>query len=399
MPRFSARRLLAREPALIMWAIFLISTPFYVLNAGMPQPNNLLILLLLPYAKRWRRGWHPSLTYTLKPLQQFIIWATIVNYGWAVINWRFDYKEYGLFPIYFLFNYFILFIALAAYNKHRDQFLWLTLYCVFIAVVLQVVLSFISPAGRTRGSLYFKSPNELGYYALLAACLLAISRKRLEFGMAKAGFALISCAYLASICASRAALGGIALLYLLLVVSNPRMIVAGAIVAVALLVVGGPVFDSIEISQERFAVAQHVDTSFSDERGYSRLWKHYEYLPLGAGEGDWPRFDEPGRKAIEIHSGAATILFSYGVVGLFMFLRFIVRVLRGATTRAMWMMSPVLLYTIAHQALRFSTLWLVIALFIAIKTPQTAPARRAPAPQPRKPQLDPQLAPVAEAPA
>ena len=40
--------------------------------------------------------------------------------------------------------------------------------------------------------------------------------------------------------------------------------------------------------------------SFSDERGYSRLVKHWEYVPLGAGEGDWSRYDEPGRKAIEI---------------------------------------------------------------------------------------------------
>jgi hypothetical protein len=382
-----------------MWALFLISTPFYVLNAGMPQPNNLLVFLLIPKAMRWKRGWHPSLTYTLKPLQRFIVWATIVNYGWAVINWKLDYKEYGLFPIYFLFNYVMLYIALAAYNKHREQFLWLTLYCVFVAVILQVVLSFVFPVGRVRGSLWFKSPNELGYYALLAACLLAISRKRLEFGMAKAGLALMSCAYLASISASRAALAGIALLFLLLVFANPRMIVAGSIVAIALLLAGGPVFQAIENSQERFLVAQHADRSFSDERGYSRLVKHPEYLPIGAGEGDWTRFDEPGSKAIEIHSGAATILFSYGVVGFVLFIQFISRVLRGATTRAMWMMSPVLMYTIAHQALRFSTLWLVLALFIAIKTPSTAiaPARRAPVPLPPRRELQPAI--VAEAPA
>ena len=116
MARFSARRLLAREPALIMWALFLISTPFYVLNAGMPQPNNLLIFALLPKAMRWKRGWHPSLTYTLRPLKHFIVWAIIVNYGWAIANWKLDYKEYGLFPIYFLFNYFLLFIALLCPN-------------------------------------------------------------------------------------------------------------------------------------------------------------------------------------------------------------------------------------------------------------------------------------------
>jgi hypothetical protein len=389
MARFSASRLLAREPALIMWALFLISTPFYVLNAGMPQPNNLLVLLLVPSAMRWRRGWHPSLTYILKPLKQFIVWVIVVNYTWALINWKLDYKEYGLFPIYFIFNYLLLFIALAAYNKHREQFLWLTLYCVFIAVVLQVFLSFAFPTGRVRGSLWFKSPNELGYYALLAACLLAISRKRLEFGMGKAAFALISCAYLASISASRASLGGIALLYLLLVFSNPRMIIVGSIVAVALLIAGGPVFEAIETSQERFMVAQHADRSFSDERGYSRLWKHPEYLPLGAGEGDWSRFDEPNSKAIEIHSGVATVLFSYGVVGILLFASFMLRMLRGATTRAIWMMAPVLLYTVAHQALRFTTLWVVIALFICIKTPATAPARRAPRPmKPRRTAAD-----------
>jgi hypothetical protein len=382
-PQLSVSRLLAREPALIMWAIFLLSTPFYVLNAGMPQPGNLFVFFLIPKANRWRRGWDPSLSYILKPLVKFTVWATIVNYGWAIVNWKLDYKEYGLFPIFYIYDLCVLYVALAAYNRFRNQFLWLTLYCVFIAVVAQVVLSFVYPSGRVRGSLFFKSPNELGYYALLAGCLLAISRKRLEFGMSKVGAALIGCAYLASISASRASLGGIALLFLLLVFSSPRMVIVGSLVAIALLVVGGPVFQAIENSQQRFLVAQHAETTFSDERGYSRLWKHAEFLPLGAGEGDWTRFDEPGHKAIEIHSGAATILFSYGVLGLFWFMQFIVRVLRGASSRAIWMMVPVLMYTVAHQALRFTTLWVVIALFIAIKTPTGPPLpRRLP---PRKP--------------
>ena len=60
--------LLRREPALIVWSLFIISIPFYVLNAGMPQPGNLLVLFIIPKAMKWKRGWHGSMMKTLRPI-------------------------------------------------------------------------------------------------------------------------------------------------------------------------------------------------------------------------------------------------------------------------------------------------------------------------------------------
>ena len=69
----------------------------------------------------------------------------------------------------------------------------------------------------------------------------------------------------------------------------------------------------------------------------------------------------------EIHSSAATVLFSYGVVGATLFIVFIVRLMRGASLRSAMMLLPPVIYTVAHQGLRFSMLWIVLAVFAIVK--------------------------------
>jgi hypothetical protein len=58
-----------------------------------------------------------------------------------------------------------------------------------------------------------------------------------------------------------------------------------------------------------------------------------------------------------------------------MFLAFLWRTLRGAELRLVLMLVPALLYTVAHQGLRFNSLWVLLALFIALKQ-ERAPAPR-----------------------
>ena len=70
---------------------------------------------------------------------------------------------------------------------------------------------------------------------------------------------------------------------------------------------------------------------------------------------------------MEIHSSAGTILFSYGIVGALLFLVFTWRLIRGARARLVITLLPPLLYTGAHQGLRFTTLWVVLAAFVALK--------------------------------
>jgi hypothetical protein len=171
------------------------------------------------------------------------------------------------------------------------------------------------------------------------------------------------------ISASRAAAGGVAVLLVLMLFSNPKILVAACLAGAAVVSGVGPVADAIEASQDRVLNrSSRSDASFFQERGYDRIWRNQQYLLLGAGEGGLSRFDDTAYvKNMEIHSSAGTILFSYGIVGALLFLVFTWRLIRGARARLVITLLPPLLYTGAHQGLRFTMLWVVLAVFVALK--------------------------------
>jgi hypothetical protein len=244
-----------------------------------------------------------------------------------------------------------------------------TVFAVTILVFVQVLSSVVIGAGSARGSVFFNNPNQLGYYALLAATLIALAHRRLQLRLATSSLALVCCGCLALISASRAAAGGIAVLLVLMLFSNPKILVAACLAGAAVVSGIGPVADAIEASQDRVLNrSSRSDASFFQERGYDRIWRNQQYLLLGAGEGGLSRFDDTAYvKNMEIHSSAGTILFSYGIVGALLFLVFTWRLIRGARARLVITLLPPLLYTGAHQGLRFTMLWVVLAVFVALK--------------------------------
>lgn len=368
-PEQDSLRALARNPVLVVWAMYLMSIPFYVGESGLPQPGNALLFILLPLAmKGWNGRLPADLVRTLKPLLWFTLWVCAVNFTWALIHWKWEIREYLLHPVYYIFNVMMMFTALLLYQRHGTAFLRVTAYAVIGIVLFLVVASVFRRGDLSRGALFFNNPNQLGYYSLLAACLIALTQRATQIKLVTASLAVTGCAYLSVLSASRAATAGIGILFVLLVFSNPRLIVAGVLVAVALLAVGGPIANSMDYTQQRRALLDRdPESNFLEERNYDRLWEHKEHLLLGAGEGDYGRFSTLEREGLEIHSSAATVLFSYGIVGTLLFLLFALRVVKRAELRATVILVPTFAYTIAHQGLRFTMLWVLLAIFVACK--------------------------------
>lgn len=367
---------LLRHPALLMWCLYIAATPFYVAPNGLPQPGDALIFLLVPAALVGWNGRLPrSLSSSLRPLMWFIAWVFIINYGWALVLWKWgNFKDYIAYPIFYSFNALVFLSALVIYQRFGDTFLRLTTYTVLGTVMFQVVASFFfSRMHGFRDSLFFNSPNQLGYYALLAASVIVLTQRRLKFGLLKSAAGVTGCAYLGLLSTSRAALAGIAILMFLLLFSNPRVIILASLAAIGLMTLGGPVTRAIDDAQKRGLAAR--DSGFAEERGYDRLWKFKEYTLLGAGEGDHRRFDTR-KEAREIHSSVAGVLFSYGIIGVILFTLFITRLVRGSELRLALMLVPTFVYTIAHQGLRFTMLWVLLGVFVALKVPAVVKARR-----------------------
>ena len=357
---------------LILWGLFILLIPFYVVKGGLPQPGDALVLILVPVVLF---GWNGRLErrslFAFRALVWFTLWVTLVDLAWAAIlnKWGFD----TIFPVYYIYNAAIFLTALVLYERHRDAFITLTLNALFVSVVMQVTISIVYRRGSFRSSLFFDNPNQLGYYALLVACIIALTHRRARFGLVKTGIGLTACGYLALLSASRAAAAGIALLVVLQVFSNPRVIATATVTALVVMLVSGGASNAFDSLQERVVQDRSPNLSFFEQRGYDRIWNNKEYLLAGAGEGNRDRF--AGSTAIghaEIHSSVGTVLFSYGLIGIVLFSVFLWRLLRGSPIKMMLVLAPPLSYTIAHQGLRFTMLWVLLAIFMALKvTPAT----------------------------
>lgn len=362
------RRELLKSPPLLGWCLFLLLMPFYLFPVGLPQLDDFIVVLLVPTVfVTWNGRLGRQSVSVLRALLLFTAWVVLVNLAWILILANFG-KDLR-YPLFYIFNALTFLLALILHQRHQDSFIRLTLYCVFGSVVFQAAISLVIRTSSSRGTLFFDNPNQLGYYALLAACVIALTQRRMGFGLLKSGVGLTCCGYLALISASRSAVLGVVILAILTMFLNPRLILIGSFAAMVLVLVGGPLADAVETMQTRLNTAHGDDQlSFFEQRGYDRIWTNKEYVLLGAGEGARVRFQENTIiKHAEIHSSIGTILFSYGLVGLTLFFVFLGRLVRGAALRSTMVLVPPLVYTIAHQGLRFTMLWVLFALFTALK--------------------------------
>lgn len=356
-----------RAPGLLLWALYIISTPFYVFKSGLPQPGDLLIVLVIPASLyRWDGRLWPDAIVVIRSLLKFVAWVLLVNVVWAVATLRIGIlgpDSFLLFPVYYIYNSLVLIAALVLYRRFGVLFLRITAHAIALIVTTLCIAAFVTGRAAVRGTLFFENPNQLGYFALLSACMLLMTYWRLGTRTAPTIAMILACGYLALYSASRAAVGGVALLLVVLAFASPRALIVAAFFVITAVALGSPLFGEIEAAQNRGRSAQ-----FFQERRYDRILTYLEYVPLGAGEGGLSRFaTEENPKPIEIHSAPATILFSYGVVGCLLFGAFMWRMLRGAPLRLALVLVPALAYTVAHQGLRFTMLWVLLALFTALK--------------------------------
>jgi hypothetical protein len=385
-PRSELRALL-RRPDVVVWCAFVIFIPFYVFASGLPQPGDFLMLLLLPLALyRWNGRLTGVFARPFRVLLLFTLWVVIVQYSWATIlgNWGFHGKDtFLLFPVYYAFNALVMLVSLILYQRYGDAFLRLTAWSLLISVGVQVVGSFFTHYNKFRDAVFFNNPNQLGYYSVLASCMIALLSRKLKLPLLITTLGLLGCLYLSLLSASRAAAGGAAVVLVVTLVANPKIVLA-AVPLIAGLLLTGPVARALESTEHRVRVDQFPEYSFLEERGWGRIYDNPEYVLLGAGEGGTSRFRDSIIGTHEIHSSAGMLIFSYGLVGTALFLWFVFRVLQGARLGAAMMLAPIVAFTVAHHGLRDSMLWMVLGIFLTLKY-QRAPAPAVVAARPVQP--------------
>ena len=386
----------------ILWPIYLITTMIYVMPSGLPQPSALflgaafILIFLAPFARVGKQ-----VDTSLALLFSFVSWCILVSVAWFVWTSELIYVKA---PLYYLYNSiaFITVVQLAC--RDPAQFTKLTRNALLLMLLSQVVFIAVLPnrvndvLEREIGT--FNAPNQLAYWAILSiSTYMLMPGRRLPADLV----VMAAGTWVVIASTSKAGLLALAIATVLWVVLDSRRqgraLALAAFGVPALLVIaaalqhGVALPDSERIDLLRLRVERDVpepdDTLMG--RGYTTILEHPNLLPFGAAEGNFGALTrgengvfQPG----ELHSTFGAILMGYGIVGLTLFLGFLLAVARsGGLAASLWMM-PGLIYGIAHQGLRFSPFWIMLACVasarrMTARSPGIAAAEPATRPAPR----------------
>ncbi|RWO52433.1 O-antigen ligase family protein [Mesorhizobium sp.] len=376
LARFSRRHLQTEQEApaalrlpLILFLAFYVGGMFHIFKSGLPQPADFIVFALVPLVARKVSNLVP-VTF-INCAVGLLGWVLLVN---VVTYAGYEDRKLLFATVFYLFNFIVFLITLAmALDKPREFFSWLRI-AVFASVSLQLLFTlFVSSGLRKAGT--FDNPNQLGYWAVLnIACLgYSLGGKRLAAPDVAALTALV---FLAASSLSRAAIvAAVAGCAAILVIQgcSRRLLNAGVVAVLCslpiLLSSGiiGTYLQRLEVVsswEQRLDELQGRNIDEYSTRGYERIENNFEYIFFGAGEGAYERFVDTG-PALELHSTFASILMSYGLVGVVLFLLLIMQVFKGTLWRHTLYFLPAVLYGLTHNGIRFSWLWVVLGCIAA----------------------------------
>jgi hypothetical protein len=353
-----------------LFLVFLVLSPIYVFRPGLPQPADLIMAVLIAILLTGfiiRLPVHKDL-YLAAGL--FLGQVCIVNFFW----WsQLDNPKISLYTLYYTFDFGALLVTMSLIREFRERFISVWRVALIIAILLEITMLMILPEGKYRAEGTANNANQLGYWALvISACALILKRdERLNLlDLAVLGGA----GYVIALSLSKAALLSFGLLLLLgFMCQRPTRPVKAALIAMAFVCMMAALADTSLVDRVlTTGIASKIATRLdniggqSDDslagRGYDRIWKFPEYTILGAGEGVAQRFAGEGEATLEIHSTFATILFSYGIVGLVFFCGLLAMVFRQAPRRHMLYSLPIWAFGMTHQGLRDTMLWVFLGL-------------------------------------
>jgi hypothetical protein len=358
-----------RDPRLVLWSLFVIFFPFYAFASGLPQPADWVLVVLAPLAIRSWNGRMPrDMVRPYKALLMFTAYVVGVNLLWSVIEFEFTFRlkeGFLLSPLFYVYNALMLLTFLLMFGRYGEFLLWLTVRLVLVSVGIQLAIAVVV-GGGARSSLFFNSPNQLGYYAVLSAGIILIGQRKLGLSTLATTFGTLGAAYLALLSSSKAALASIGMLGIALMLTRFRSMLVAFLVLTVLIFTPNRFSDAIDRAHDRIVNDESRD--FIEERGYDRIINNPEYTIFGAGEGGYKRFrDSTEIGSHEIHSSIGTLIFCYGLVGTVLFGLFVLLSLQRAELQTWIVMGPAFAYGMTHQGLRFTMFWVLIGVAVGLR--------------------------------
>ena len=360
-----------------MAAIFLYIqlSPLYIFPRGIPQPADILLAFAILPA---------SIIIFLsskKRIPAYYLAGIIFVAVTMVVNW----VNYAFFPdkrlllssLYYLYNFLIFTFAAYLFRYYPNQMRRVTYVALIVAIAVQFTsLALFPDVGTKRMTGTFVNPNQLGYWALISLMILSVIKHGQKFKWYD-GVLILILAYFEALALSKGGMiaFGLAGCIIFCMPQTPKIARITVMLGVfGLLIFGLFNTDKIEQTQKDInqinlvvqrlqSIGQSSDDS-AEARNYDRLIQFPEYMILGAGEGGFARFDHYPN---EIHSGIATLIFSYGIIGTVSYLLFLGLILIKRPWYYSALIGCILLYGLVHQYMRFSDYWFFLGILYATR--------------------------------
>ncbi len=357
-----------------LYFTFIMLFPFYLFSSGQPQISHIILVVIfgavfiLMFSK-FIKAVKENIMFMV-----FLIYLIYVNTSWLIITGSISFVVYTLF---YIFNILLFYSTYLLYKEHfitSDNIR----NAIFFSLVLQFLFLLASGLNfNARNMLFFNNPNQLGYFAISIINIYFIlginqvkSRDNIE--VFKNIIVYIIAFLLLVFSSSKSALTSYALFLIFIFYIemvkrfNTKKLLIASMIGVVIIGIMGVNIEKIEhIAENTELFNRTVNTGTEDDdslagRGYDRLIQYVQYTLLGAGEGEFTRFALSKHHG-ELHSTIANILFSYGLVGLLLFVSLFLNS-KFYIGRVLFYMSPILLYGLAHNGIRSPLFWIAFAL-------------------------------------
>lgn len=356
-------------PAIV--GLYLIGKMFYVFGAGAAQPADMALALAALVVMPPRRL--AAFLVEQKALTLLLGWVGLVAGLWALLRTQPEFLVRG--PLYLGFNVVAVAAVVGARERDPLRFDRVAAGFLFAAVLIQFAAVLVRPEhlnkdGVLREMGTFANPNQLAYWAICSMSLWLVLRRCSAKPVDLLILALLGAIQVMTL--SRAGMGATAIglaVWAWFALTPPLRLAAAALVVAAGALLAVPAVRAPLADTELYAgLEQRVTKSDRHsslaERNTQRLFDYPQYLAFGAGEADRRRFTQEDQ--LEIHSTPGVLLFGYGVVGLALFAWLIAGIARRAPFRASAQLVAPLVYSLAHNGLRFTFFWIVVAVLLSL---------------------------------
>lgn len=357
-----------------------MTLPFYPFASGGVQPSHALLALAFGIMLV-HKGFRLQMDLLIKVYMFMTVYVMLRELTVTMNNS--DIASL-LSPIYFVFNLMVLMLVYHVDEERSNLKMAVILGgCIATLGVLILGVSFVRAETTFRAIGTFNNPNQLGYFSV---CFLSMSYLLYSCGRVSTRFFLVLMGigfFCGFVSLSKSAIVSnlmVLIAFLLSINLKKKVIVFFSLCAAIVIVITNDLIpmeliQSSELYYRFDKLGQESDSSLAS-RGYLLFFESGPIeLLFGMGsEGVKAFFGQ------ETHSSIISMLNSYGLIGLFVFL-FLLAIWFLKVNQAfgfvgfLGICTPAVLYGLAHNGNRFVMFWLLVAMSVSMAR-TTIQARR-----------------------